>query len=500
MNADPNQTFAAVDLGSNSFHMVIARATDGAVHVVDRLREPVRLAWGLNDAGRLDQASVDRALACLERFGERIRHLPADNVRAVGTNTLRKAQDAGGLVDAAKERLGHPIEIIDGLEEARLIYLGVAYSATETHGRRLVVDIGGGSTECIIGHHFEPVERDSLYMGCVSFSRNFFPGGRLTRERMKAAEVAAQLEVQSIEERYQALGWHSAMGASGTINAVASMVQENNLGNEGITLRNLKKLRKLILQAGHIDRLNIPGLQPDRQPVIAGGVAILLALFERLSIDRMAPAAGALREGLLYDLLGRMRHTDPRERTIQAMSARYGTDARHAVRVERTALSIYGDVATAWNIDHPYLQQMLAWACRLHEIGLAINHTGHHRHAAYLVENGDMPGFSHDDRHLLAAIIRGHRRKLRPDYFATVPSRNLESGTRMCLVLRLAVLLNRSRRSEAPVIKARARVKDNTLSLRFPKDWLAAHPLTQADLEQEMKHWRTLGWNLLQQQ
>jgi exopolyphosphatase/guanosine-5'-triphosphate,3'-diphosphate pyrophosphatase len=463
--------------------------------IVDRVREPVRLAAGLTEQGNLDEPSQDRAIACLERFGQRLAHLAPDAVRAVGTNTLRKAKNGAAFLERAVAALGHAIDIIPGREEARLVYLGVSHSVAQTPGRRLVIDIGGGSTECIVGEKFDPILADSLFMGCVSYSRRFFPDGELTRSAFKAAHVAAALETQTIARRYRDLGWSGCVGASGTILAIEQIGRVSGWSDAGITPRALKKLRKSLLTAGHVGAIDLAGLERERAPVIAGGVAVLFALFDQLGIERMAIAGGALREGLLYDLIGRIRHEDVRDRTIGAMSERFTVDRAHAARVERTAIHLLRQVAKPWGLDFDVARRVLAWAAQLIDVGLAISFAGYHKHGAYLVANADMPGFSRQEKDLLSLLIRTHRRKIAAPLFSELRGWPIEFSVRLCALLRLAVLLNRSRGDEQ-LPEVILGVGGRDLAIEIYDGWIEQHPLTRADLEQEADYVRALDLNL----
>jgi exopolyphosphatase/guanosine-5'-triphosphate,3'-diphosphate pyrophosphatase len=477
-------TIAAVDLGSNSFHMIIADVSRDEVQIVDRLRETVRLAAGLDAHNVLGEEAAQRGLDCLRRFGQRVHELPLGAVRAVGTNTLRSAHNGAGFLAAAEEALGHPIEIIAGREEARLIYLGVAHSRADDRGRRLVMDIGGGSTELIIGERFEAQHRESLYMGCVSSTRHYFPDGKLTEGAMRAAEIAAHLELESIERRYRRIGWDHAIGASGTIKAVGATLEANGWAQGGITFAGLQRLRKALLKAGSIGALGLPGLGSDRAAVFPGGVAILLATFEALSIEHMAVSEGALREGLLYDLLGRIRHEDVRARTTRAMAKRYDVARKFAQRVADTALACLQQVARDWQLEGEQNRNMLMWAAQLHEVGLAIAHNQYHKHGAYIVRHSDMPGFSRQEQAFLAALIRGHRRKFPKSELQELAGVHAETARRLCVLLRLAVLLNHGR-NKAPPPPLTLHADGSTLELLFAEGWLAEHPLTLANLERE---------------
>jgi exopolyphosphatase/guanosine-5'-triphosphate,3'-diphosphate pyrophosphatase len=475
--------------------MVVARHTHGQLTIMDRLREPVRLASGLDEQGRLSREVVERALACLERFGQRLRDMNAETVRVVGTNTFRQARRKGAFLDRAREALGHPIEIIAGIEEARLIYLGVAHSSPSEPGNRLVVDIGGGSTEFIIGEGMHTRQLESLRMGCVTMSKQFFDDGEITEKRMKRARMAARIELEPIVERYKATGWEQALGSSGTIRALADVARACGSADGSITLAVLENAIEQALRAGHISRLRLPGLDEDRMPVFAGGLAILTEVIHSLDISSMRAADGALREGLLHDLLGRHTNEDARARTVRAMAARYHVDMTQAERVEATALKLLHDLEQVWAIGELLAEQVLSWAARLHEIGLDISHSHYHKHSAYLLENSDMPGFPREEQKLLAALVGAHRRKLNLQILEELmPPWHLKAEL-LIVLLRLAVLLNRGR-SKAPLPEIKLAAKVRTLELKFPARWLDDHPLTLADLEQETELLKAVGFKL----
>ncbi len=485
---------AAIDLGSNSFHMVIARVRGEEVRPLDRVREPVQLARGLGKRKALTKSARTRALKALERFAQRIRDVAPERVRAVGTSTLRSAKNSAEFLEEAEAALGHPIEVIKGREEARLIYLGVAHSLPDDHGRRLVVDIGGGSTECILGEHFEAHEVHSLNVGCVRLTKKFFADGALTREAFQAARMKAQGEFRTIERAFRDSGWNQAVGASGTIRAAESILRQNGWSRNGITAPALKRLRKAMIAAGHIDAFNLPGLRPDRARVFPGGVAILQALFDRLGPDSLTSTNGALREGVLFDLLGRIRHEDVRERTIRGFQSRYRIDVAQAARVERHALALLSHAPKAWKLDFVRDSRLLSWAARLHELGLAVTWSKHHRHGGYLLRHADMPGFSRDDQLHLAALVGNHRRKLGLSDFEELAEDDVERLSYLLLVLRLAVLLHRSRSPE-PLPPMRLRGGSVRVRLEVPQRWLARHALSVLDLEEERSHLKALGFD-----
>jgi len=486
---------AAVDLGSNSFHMVVARYNHGQLIIVDRLRETVRLGSGLDEQGRLNRDAIARALGCLERFGQRLHDMRAESVRVVGTNTLRKARRKGAFLDRAREALGHPIEIISGVEEARLIYLGVAHTTPSDSGQRLVVDIGGGSTELIIGEGLAAKHLESLYMGCVGFTGEHFPDGEITEKRMKRARTAAQLELEPVVSRFRSSEWDTAIGASGTMRAVSDVLLAHGSPGGTIDRDGLDWLLKEALAAGSVAKLKLPGLSTDRAEIFPGGFAIMVEVFDMLGVRSMRVADGALREGLLYDLLGRLTDEDARVRSVRAMEGRFHVDTAQAERVEATAARFLELVREDWRLDAPLAEPILRWAARLHEVGLDISHSHYHRHGAYLLQNADMPGFPREEQQLLATVVGGHRRKLSLEHVEElIPPWHLEAEY-LVVLLRLAVLLHRGRGPRSvPEIALKA--KGRNIELGFPRGWLAEHPLTAADLEQEVEYLRDAGFKL----
>jgi len=482
-----NTNIAAIDLGSNSFHLVVAQVVEGQIRVLDRMREMVRLGAGLDSNNTLDPAARERAIGCLKRFGQRLRDMPPGSVRAVGTNTLRKMHNPELFLEEASQALGHPIEIIAGREEARLIYLGVSHGLPDSEARRLVIDIGGGSTELILGERFEPMQMESLHMGCVTLSQAFFANGEVREKNWNKAVIAARLELQAVEADYRRSGWGEVVGASGTIRAVADVIRAEGWSDEGITFAALQKVVSNMLAAGHVAKLKMAGLKEERLPVFPGGVAVLYAIFQALGIERMRDSEWALREGLLYDQVGRIRHEDVRERTITTLKQTYRVDKSQSLRVEQTALLLLTLVAESWQLRDEGARSVLGWAARLHEIGLAIAHNQYHKHAAYLLENSDMPGFSRQEQKMLALLARAHRRKFPMGLFKALPAQESVRLLRLAILLRLAVLLCRSRTDfEMPTLVITTCEKG--LNLRFPDSWLNEHPLTTADLEQETQY------------
>lgn len=488
---------AAVDLGSNSFHLAIARLDHGEVRMVQGLSEKVQLGAGLDENNRLTEVAQTRALACLSRFAQHLAGVGPQRMRVVGTNTLRVAKNANAFLRKAEKILNQPIEVIAGREEARLIYLGVAHTQAGS-GRRLVVDIGGGSTEFIIGDLFEPLATESLHMGCVSYTVRFFADGVISAKQLERAVTSARQEIVSIKAAYQQLGWELAIGSSGTIKAVRQVLQELGWAStEGrITAEGLRRLKAEILRYRHVRDIQLPGLKEDRKAIIPAGFAIVLAIFEELELDEMGYSDGALREGVLYDMLGRFGQEDVRDRTVQAMMSRYYVDSAQAARVEQTAMSLLAQVAESLHLDGEEDADLLHRAALMHEVGLAISHASFHKHGAYLLKYSDMPGFSRPTQEVLSLVVGAHRRKLKPEQHMEITNTAGQGAFRLLLLLRLAVLLHHSRsRDELPAISLRS--DGQTYELSFPRYWLDRHPLTRVDLEEEAAHYATLGLQLL---
>jgi exopolyphosphatase/guanosine-5'-triphosphate,3'-diphosphate pyrophosphatase len=486
---------AAVDLGSNSFHMIVAEPRANELVVVDRLREMVMLGAGLLPDGNLSAQAQQRALVCLERFGQRLRNLPQSNVRAVGTNTLRMAKNTGQFLLQAEQALGHPIEIVSGIEEARLVYQGVAQSLPPDGKRRMVMDIGGGSTEFIIGVDQTPLQKESLRLGCVSMSLAHFDDGKITQKRFKKAVIAAQSELEPFEHLFIRGRWDEAVGASGTIRAIRKMLEGRGWSKGGISAAGLGQLVDALLAAGKVDKQGFPDLDPDRYLSFPGGLAILYGVFKALGIPHMKVSDRALREGLLYDLIGRINHDDIRSRTVAALAARYHVDLEDVARIRETLNKFLVQLPFDRGLDRDTAAQWLDWAATLHTIGLDIAHSGFHKHGAYILENADLPGFSRQDQLLLANLVREHRRKLHTKAFRELPAPWNAAATRLTLILRLAILLHRSRHLTS-VPDIRVAQSDTRMDLRFPPKWLEEHPLTVADLEQEAAYLAAEGIEL----
>jgi exopolyphosphatase/guanosine-5'-triphosphate,3'-diphosphate pyrophosphatase len=478
-------TLAVVDLGSNSFRLEIGRVEGGQIYRQDTWRETLRFGAGLDAQGRITAPAMKAALECLARFRERLSGVPAAAVRAVGTNTFRVATNARDFLRLAERALGFPIDVIGGHEEARLIYLGVAHVLPPSTAPRLVIDIGGGSTEFIIGRGLEPERLESLKIGCVGLTQRFFPKGRVTAVSFAAAETAARVEVEAIANEFGPSHWRDAYASSGTAAALAEILEQNGFSPTGITPVGLDRLRKRLILAGHAGKLNLNALKPERVPVLAGGLAIMAAAVAELGVARIEPVGGALRLGVLYDLLGRSIDEDVRKVTVERFVERYRIDRAHAARVAALAATLYAQAVP----DATMAQlQLLRWAALLHEAGMSVSHIGFHKHGAYIMQHADMPGFSAGEQSHLALLVYGSRGGL-----SKVQSALTDAHVRaQLLALRLAVLFHHAR---TPITLPR--FKFNVAGhVRFSTAarWLKAHPLTAHLLTKERAQWEALKY------
>lgn len=493
----PEQYIAALDLGSNSFHMVIAMQSHGELRLLETYGEKVQLAAGIGANGLLTEAAQARALACLQRFHQRIRQFDPSLVQIVGTNALRRAKNRASFVSKAREVIGFPIDIISGREEARLIYLGVAHSMADDEGKRLVIDIGGGSTEFIVGERFEPELLESLHMGCVAYRDRFFDRDDLHEHQFEQAQLEASRELLNIQTSFCGLGWDECIGSSGSIKAVANALVYTGLSDGTITLDVLEKLRNKMLVLASAARLTELGVKSDRCSTFAAGFSILYAAFRVLKIRQMRFNSGALREGLLYDIIGRNSHENVRERTISSLQKRYHIDTAQCDRVEATALHALNQVRQAWKLTSNESENLLRWAARIYELGLTISHTQHHKHGAYLIQHSDLPGFTERSKHALATMIRLHRRRLMLDVIEDLALEKSEAKQllRLCILFRLAIVLTANRISRERDFKLKAKTG---MRLRFEIDekWKSEHPLTMANLREEQSHLAKAGFSL----
>ena len=455
-NTPRPQEFAAVDLGSNSFHMVIARVVDGAMQIIGRLKQRVHLADGLDENSVLSEEAMTRGLNCLSLFAERLQGFSPSSVCIVGTHTLRQATNAAEFLKRAENVIPYPIEIISGNEEARLIFMGVEHTQPE-RGRKLVIDIGGGSTELVIGEDFEPRLVESRRMGCVSFSQAYFPGGVINKENFQRARLAAVQKLETLAWQFRIQGWTVALGASGTIKAAQEV---------------------------------LAGLSEARKAVFAPGLAILCGVFDALAIKELRLSDGALREGVLYEMEGRFRHQDIRSRTAQSLANQYNIDREQARRVLETTTQMLEQ----WQeqnpkLANPHLAALLKWAVMLHEVGLNINHSGMHRHSAYILQNSDLPGFNQEQQMLMATLVRYHRKAIKLDDLPRFTLFRKKQFLPLIQLLRLGVLLNNQRQATTTPPTLRLQTEAHHWTLTFPHNWFSQNALVLLDLEKEQQYW-----------
>lgn len=489
------QEFAAVDLGSNSFHMVIARVVDGAMQIIGRLKQRVHLADGLDENNMLSEEAMERGLSCLALFAERLQGFSASSVCIVGTHSLRQAANATEFLTRAEKVIPYPIEIISGNEEARLIFMGVEHTQPEK-GRKLVLDIGGGSTELVIGEDFEPKLVESRRMGCVSFAQQFFPGGVITRESFQRARLAAVQKLETLSWQYRIQGWNVALGASGTIKAAHEVLIEMGEKDGFITPERLEMLVEGVLKCKNFSALSLPGLSEERKNVFVPGLAILCGVFDSLAIKELRLSDGALREGVLYEMEGRFRHQDVRSRTAQSLANQYNIDREQAQRVLETTTHMYEQwLVQNPKLGHPQLAALLQWASLLHEVGLNINHSGMHRHSAYILQNSDLPGFNQEQQSLMATLVRYHRKAIKLDDLPRFTLFKKKQFLPMIQLLRLGVLLNNQRQATTKPPTLTLKTEAHHWTLCFPHGWFSQNALVLLDLEKEQEYWEGVsGW------
>ncbi|EXI62005.1 exopolyphosphatase [Mannheimia granulomatis] len=479
--------FAAIDLGSNSFHMIVARIVNGSIQVLSRIKRRVRLADGLDQNLVLSQEAIERGVACLALFAKRLQGFSEENVKVVGTYTLRRAINKQDFLDQAKAVFPYSISIISGQEEARLIYSGVSHTQPEK-GRKLVVDIGGGSTEITIGDNFTPIRAESRHMGCVSFAKRFFPNGELTIERFDSAYQLAMEKIEDLMWEYQELGWEHALGSSGTIKTVHQVLIANGYRDGLITEQRLQKLIDICLEFKSLNEIKMRGLLEERADVLVPGLAILLALFHTFRIEVLRYSNGALREGVMYGLEKSFQVGDIRQRTAQALVEQFDLDQLQASRVEHTALILFDQIKHWRNRRQVQdLRSMLKWASLLHEIGIVVNHNNVHRHSAYLISNRDLPGFDFEQQTLLSVLMRFHLKNFKRSDIRSINRYQCRDVLTLVRVFRLAVLLNRSRQATVEPEKLTLTIENNHWHLQFNQHFLNHNPLVLADLEDEQK-------------
>ncbi|NCB56006.1 MAG: guanosine-5'-triphosphate,3'-diphosphate diphosphatase [Gammaproteobacteria bacterium] len=488
---DQSPLYAAIDLGSNSFHMLMVREVAGAIRTVAKVKRKVRLAAGLDTEHNLSLEAMARGWDCLRLFAEQLQDVPRENIRVVGTATLRLARNVDSFLRTAEQVLGHHIEIISGEDEARTIYQGVSWTSSG-EGNRLVIDIGGASTELVIGESNEAKLLNSLHMGCVTWIKRYFADGLLNEANFTAAIDAAKAVLQEVAPEYRKLGWLSCVGASGTVQALQEIMIAQGR-SERVTLAKLYELKAQTITCGHLDMLVLQGLMPERLSVFPSGLAILIAIFETLHIENMTLAGGALREGLIYGMVGKNRSCDVRERTADSLITRYQMDRIQAERVRDAALYAFQQVQKEWQLSEQYGRPMLRWAAMLHELGLCIEYKKAPQHAAYIIDNIDMPGFTPAQKQLLSALVYNQRDSFKLDVLEKQNAVSLRQACRLARLLRFAIILC-MRRTEGSVPRFVLEANDEQLMLRLPLGWMNEHYLRASELQLEAERQIAMGW------
>ena len=485
---------AAIDLGSNSFRLEIGRYDHGQIQRIEYLKETVRQGNGLDEDRNLTPDAMERGWACLARFAERLSGFKKAQVRAVATQTLREAKNRDVFIQRGCEILGFPIEVIAGTEEARLIYQGVSHMLPHSNERRLVIDIGGRSTELVLGLGTEATETASFRVGSVTWSMAYFPQGEFTEQSFYRAEIAAQAVLEEALSSYPRTQWDTAYGASGTVGAVADILALSGWPAGQVTREGLNWLVKCLLRAGHASQVRLEGLKEDRRAVIGGGVSVLRALMELLEIDTLQVAQGALRHGVLFEMVERDDHnTDARDISVQRLAQKFSVDAAQATRVSRAALTLFERIAPKDTPHTDKLERKLSWAAHLHEVGMAISHSDYHKHGAYILDNADLLGFGMQELHRLSVLILGQRGKLKkleaefdePDF------------VKMLLSLRIAIILCHARKEpDHNGLSLRCNDLRQLFVLTVDAEWTSRYPQSAHLLRQECAAWERTPWTL----
>jgi exopolyphosphatase/guanosine-5'-triphosphate,3'-diphosphate pyrophosphatase len=489
--------YAVIDLGSNSFHMLITRQLANSVQVVDKVKRKVRLASGLNSDNQLSQAAIARGLECLSFFAERLQDIPQKNVRIVATATLRLAKNREEFLTQANKILGQKIKLLSGKQEAKNIYLGVAHTSCGAR-QRFVIDIGGASTELILGDGFETKQVESLNIGCVTFNSGYFSDNKLTAENFALAIAAAKKVIFPLVERFKETGWKLVLSGSGTMQALTEMQQFNHKST-GVNLLFLQTVQQQLIQCKTISEIKIAGLSQERSPVIASGVAILIAVIESFNIENIQLSSGALREGLLYSMLPKKVDMSIRQSTINSLTEKFHIDNQHSARIQKQATSLFHTYKETWSLDEENSLALLNAACELHEIGLLLEFKQHQQHGAYILQHADLPGFNQIERQLLVTLVRLHKGDIDVDLLENQTAVNFQQASYLLVILRLAIILCRRRKDDAlpeyqtTIIKS---TRDDIINLCLPTTWLAAHPLIADELLQESAHLTQLHLSL----
>jgi exopolyphosphatase / guanosine-5'-triphosphate,3'-diphosphate pyrophosphatase len=491
---DPSQ-FAAVDLGSNSFHLLVAKEVDHGFSTLDKVKDTVRLAEGLDSCNHLAPHACQRALTSLAKFQQRLRSVPLENIRVVGTSAFRRFEAPHTFINEAEATLGHSIEIISGREEARLIYLGANHSLAPNHQQRLIIDVGGGSTEMIIGNQQQPLMLESLDLGCVGIMRQCFADNKINDKNLNAAAILVGLELEPYIRPFRRLGWETVVGCSGSLQAIEQVMMEQRSGHGSIYRPELVTLIQSLKKQFPANDVRLPGLSAGRAPVFVGGCVIVLGIMELLQIDEISLTDGALREGIMIDLLGRAHHHDIRDLSIESLCQRFQVDHTQSEAVTQCAMKLYAAGQRVWRIENDTHSQLLRWACQTHELGMAISHSQHHHHGAAILAAADLPGFSRTDQLLLSALVKSHRRNLKQDFFNSLNATQLSTLQPLIALLRISVALNRGfAMTDLNVFQAT--VSEHKIQLEFVPHWLDSHPLTLEDLKLEMIQLEKIGIKL----
>ena len=490
---------ATVDLGSNSFRLQICAVEEGQLRIVDSIKEMVRFAAGLDENKNITLDAQQRALKCLSRFGQRLIGFKPEQVRVVATNTFRVARNIANFLPEAEEALGFPVEIIAGREEARLIYLGVKHTHPPTNDNMLVVDIGGGSTEFVIGHALQPDIMESLPLGCVTYSMRFFADGKITSERFERAVSSARIEIQRISPELKQHGWDFAIGSSGSARSIRDAIEAYGLSNHHLDVTAMRVLAKKVIQAGSVKKAKLLSLKSDRTEVFIGGLAVMIAVFEELNLESMSVTDAALRDGVFFDMLGRDLDHDLRDETVKQFQHRYHIDVVQANRVHQVAQQCFAGLSQ--NLPRNQLetwQKYLGWSAQLHELGMSIAHSGYHKHSSYILDNADMFGFSRQEQHLLAVLVLTHRGDTKKLLEVVTDNQWWPA----VLSLRLAALFCRGRQdiqfpSDTSLFYDFA---EKTCTLHLSAKWLQDNPLIAGSLEQEAQQWQYINRKLVIEQ
>ncbi len=491
---DNNTSYAVVDLGSNSFHMMIAQVIAGSVQIIGRVKRKVRLASGLDSNMMLSDEAMQRGWECLNLFAERLQDIPRQNIKISGTATLRLATNVDTFLVNAERILGHSIEIISGEVEAQTIYKGAAYTSSSDK-KKLVVDIGGASTELIAGEGHEPKIFCSINVGCVTYLERYFPNGRLSKANFSNAIAAAEIEINKVRDKYNNFNWQEEVGASGTVQAIQEILMAQGF-DEVITLARLETIQAQAIEYEHLEKLAIKGLVQERRHVFPSGLAILIAIFKQLGLNGMTLAGGALREGQLYSMLPELTKLNVRQRTINSVIARYHIDQAHAQRVADVCIAIAKQTQPGWNLAQFEAIDMLRSAALVHEIGLQVSYKDQQIHASYLLANSNLPGFTSAQKKLLTAIVRNHRDDIDTNAISQQTSTSVLLATRLIRIIRLAVILS-LRRSDEVLPEIKVSVEQEKLSIHLPEGWLDKNPLSAAELQQEASYQGVQGWQLI---